>query len=141
MRNLLILLTAILAVGCSKTDNVFKTSKGYVKLQVIDDDIVRVMVSPVDTFSTRNSLAVTGTQKNVQYSTSETDTDYILSTSRLNIEVNKSTGKIVFKDTDGNIILSERENGTFIIPDKVCGEDTWNVRQQWESKDKEVFLE
>ena len=140
MRNLLILLTAILAVGCSKTDNVFKTSKGYVKLQVIDDDIVRVMVSPVDTFSTRNSLAVTGTQKNVQYSTSETDTDYILSTSRLNIEVNKSTGKIVFKDTDGNIILSERENGTSIIPDKVCGEDTWNVRQQWESKDKEVIL-
>ena len=133
MRNLLILLTAILAVGCSKTDNVFKTSKGYVKLQVIDDDIVRVMVSPVDTFSTRKSLAVTGTQKNVQYSTSETDTDYILSTSRLNIEVNKSTGKIVFKDTDGNIILSERENGTSIIPDKVCGEDTWNVRQQWES--------
>lgn len=126
--------------GINNSDTCFRTSKGYVKLQVIDDDIVRVMVSPVDTFSSRQSLSVTGAPKDVQFSTSESDTDYILSTSCLTVQVNKSTGKVVFKDTEGNVILSERDNGTSIVADNVCGENTWNVRQQWEGKDDEVIL-
>jgi len=116
--------------------------EGKMKLQVISDQIIRVSVSPVDTFSTRESLIIkTFQNKNAEFSFTEKEDAFELTTRELNVEVKYKTGAVSFFDKQGNLVLNERNtNGRVFCPAVVNKEETWNVRQQWESPSDEIIL-
>ena len=124
---------------CLNDGILLETQKGKVKLQVISDDIVRVITSPINTFSDRKSLVIQKSVNTPEFDIIEDENVLQVKTSQLLVSVERENGKVVFKDIYGKILLEERENGTKITPDIVCDEKTWNIRQQWVSTDDEVI--
>lgn len=124
---------------CLNDGILLETQKGKVKLQVISDDIVRVITSPINTFSDRKSLVIQKSVNTPEFDIIEDENVLQVKTSQLIVSVERENGKVVFKDIYGKILLEERENGTKITPDIVCDEKTWNIRQQWVSTDDEVI--
>ena len=60
-----------------------------------------------------------------------------LTTTRLKVRVDLTTGAITFLDSNGKPILAERTDGRKITPAEVQGEPTFHVRQQWEAEPDE----
>jgi alpha-D-xyloside xylohydrolase len=120
----------------------FGLDQGALKLHVIDDHIIRVVVSPVDTLPTRKSLIIEEKARPpVAWTVQESDHTVTLTTAKLRVRVQRETGEIGFYDLDGKPILQERRGGgKRITPAMVGGEQTYHVRQQWQSpKDECIY--
>ncbi|MCD7976145.1 MAG: DUF5110 domain-containing protein [Tannerellaceae bacterium] len=118
-----------------------KVPEGTMRLQVIHDQIIRVSVSPVDTFSTRKSLIIQD-KKNFTpaFTLQEKQTYLELTTEKLSVTIHPQTSAICFRDKKGNLILQERKSkGKSLQKINIGGEETWSVRQQWESPADEVI--
>ncbi|HJT72950.1 MAG TPA: DUF4968 domain-containing protein, partial [Chitinophaga sp.] len=77
-----------------------------VKLQVITDKIIRVTASPADSISgTPSLMAVVTGDPGVKWTTEEKEGQALLKTNALTASVNLTTGEVVFRDTNGNIVL------------------------------------
>jgi alpha-D-xyloside xylohydrolase len=85
----------------------------FVRLQVIDDQIIRVTATPADSFSTERSLMLLPgqPQKNITWSLLESDTSIIVSTRSVKARLLRATGEIVFTDAKGIVLLEEQKNG------------------------------
>lgn len=118
---------------------VFQLGEGAMKLTVYSNNIIRVQVSPVDTFSTRESLIVEKQiHKYGNWSLEQTKKQAILSTEEIKVVVNLRTAEVQFYDKNDNLILKERTGGgKRLTAVNVQGEDTYNVMQQWESPEDE----
>lgn len=144
----ILLFVTVLLLSCNRA-NYTRTSdgitlnvpEGKMQVRVYSDNIIRVLVSPVDTFSTRPSLIVGDeSQKTTPFEVSDTGKELIVSTSRISARINKQTGATAFYDVNGKLILSERDkNGRQFVVDTVNDEKTWNIRQQWQSPSDEVI--
>lgn len=137
---------SILILSCTqrsfveKVENglVFSVPQGKMKLEVCREDIIRVLVSPVDTFSTRKSLMMLENAWNkTEFSSEVIANDLVLKTAKLKVIANLKTGVVKFYDLNDRLILAEREETKRISPATVLGEKTWNIRQQWESPENE----
>ncbi len=146
IENTFITLLLLLILGCSGSSNlktvengvVFDVPQGKMKLEVCREDIIRVMVSPTDTFSTRKSLMmVENPWKKTEFSSEVVADELVLKTAKLKVKVNLKTGAVKFFDLNDKLILAEREDTKRLSPVSVLGENTWNIRQQWESPDDE----
>ena len=82
-----------------------ETQKGKVKLQVISDDIVRVITSPINTFSDRKSLVIQKSVNTPEFDIIEDENVLQVKTSQLIVSVERENGKVVFKDIYGKILL------------------------------------
>ncbi|MBN2613341.1 MAG: DUF4968 domain-containing protein [Bacteroidales bacterium] len=139
----------IFIVACNRTSEIVKTENGIIfsvpdgkmKLEVCREDIIRVMVSPIDTFSNRKSLMmVDNPWQKTEFAYEVTGNELVLKTSKLNVKTNLKTGQVKFYDANNKLIVAERENIQRLKPALVSGEVTWNVRQQWESPaDEHLF--
>ncbi|RJP63400.1 MAG: DUF4968 domain-containing protein [Ignavibacteriales bacterium] len=117
------------------------TDAQWMKVQVCSDEIIRVIASPVKSFSTRPSLMADKTVwEPVNWSMKQLD-DYIeISTAKLKVRVKQETGAVTFLDKNENIILQERSaDGKVITPARVMDEDTYNIRQFFNSPEDEAF--
>lgn len=121
-----------------------KTTAGgvkQVKLQVITDNIIRVTASPADSISTTPSLMaiVTGTRE-VKWTSEEKNNQVILKTNTLTASIDLSTGEVVFKDRNGQVILQEKKGGgkTF-TPAIIDGKPLYKLQQVFESPAGEAF--
>ena len=108
-----------------------------VRLQVIDDKIIRVSATPDKKFSSDTSLVVIPPRANVEYTIAETDSTVSLSTSQLTATVSFSTGDVKFYNKDGRLIVAEADGGREFSPIEVEGTKGYTVRQVFESLDKE----
>ena len=85
-----------------------------VKIQVCTEKIIRVIVSPVDSFSSRASLIVDKTEwVPVQWSVNEENENLILKTSNLSLKINPETAAITFYDASGKVLLQEKPENSF----------------------------
>ncbi|MVT08965.1 TIM-barrel domain-containing protein [Chitinophaga tropicalis] len=83
-----------------------------VKLQVITDKIIRVTASPADSISgTPSLMAVVTGDPGVKWTTEEKEDQVTLKTNALTASVNLTTGEVVFRDLNGNIVLQEKKGG------------------------------
>jgi alpha-D-xyloside xylohydrolase len=150
MRLFIILFACLISLeGCMKNPEViisdngveFDISKGKMKLEVCREDIIRVMVSPTDTFSSRESLMmIDNPWQKTDFSHKVEGNELVLTTSKLIVKANLTTGQVRFFDTNQNLILAERAKVDRLKPAVVNGEPTWNIRQQWESPaDEHLF--
>lgn len=115
--------------------------EGKMRLRVCSDRIIRVTVSPVDTFSTRSSLILADRPPLPSaFTVSERGDTLEVKTAELIAQVCPGTGSIRFLDVNRQPVLNERsQNGRKFTEAIVGGENTWSVRQQWESPEDEVI--
>ncbi|MDR0972456.1 MAG: DUF5110 domain-containing protein [Prevotellaceae bacterium] len=152
-----ILLWAILApiVFASCQSGVTKTSDGIVvrvaqqaetdvkqvRLQVINDQIIRVTATPESKFANDSSLIIVEQTAPVPaFTVEETEGEVILKTTDVQARVNRSTGEVQFADANGKIVLQEQTGGgkTFRAIN-VEGTPGYELRQVWESPADEAF--
>jgi alpha-D-xyloside xylohydrolase len=112
-----------------------------VKIQVCADDIIRVIASPVDSFSTRPGLMVNKTGwKPVQWFVKDEGNLVKIFTSKIVVRVDTITGRIAFYDLHDNLLLGEKNDGGKIItPAEVMGEKTYHIQQLFNSTENEAF--
>jgi len=152
----LILLTAVfLFFSFSTEKNWEKTNNGVViklkgeagkttrllKVEVINDQIMHVVASPSENFSTEKSLIVIDRpESNPSFFIAANKNNLVLSTSKIKARVSLSTGQVVFSDKDNNVILKESPTGgKSFTPVTVEGTTGFTMRQVFESPDDEAF--
>ena len=117
----------------------FDLDRGALDLHVIDHHIMRVVVSPEGSFPARKSLIIEHRERPpVNWTLEESDRRITVTTARLQVHVQRDTAEIGFYDLKGRPILLEREGGgRRFTPATVGGEQTFHVRQQWQSPEDE----
>lgn len=117
------------------------TDAALLKIQICSDEIIRVIASPVESFSTRKSLMLNKTEwQNVSWDVKENGDYAEITTSKLLVKVNIQNGVISFYDKSGKLLLEENNiaNKT-ITPAEVMGEQTYHIRQIFNSPKDEAF--
>lgn len=112
-----------------------------IKLQVVSDNIIHVIATPLDSFLNSPGLMVLPELKgNATWDVQETDKDVTVVTKNLRASVLLPSGEIVFTDTAGRVILQEQKGGgkTFVKSAHEA-EPCYGIRQIFESTDDEAF--
>ena len=118
---------------------------GSVQLQVVTDNIIRVISSPgaVETTTTSpgNSLiTVWSVDTAVKWEIHSDPHSVILTTRQLTATVTTATGAVRFTDPSGREILSEKpHNGRSFDPAVFDGEPSWHIRQTFETSPGEAI--
>lgn len=133
----------ILASACKTKPEYTKTDDGvivdHVKLKVIDDNIIQVIAFP-DSLKEEASMMVVPQEKtSVKWDLRETADGIEIKTSSLIAALSFDDGHVVFKDTTGNVILQEANNGRTLEPYDLEGTKSYHIRQVYESPDDEAF--
>jgi alpha-D-xyloside xylohydrolase len=138
----------ILTMGCKnskyeKLDNgiIVPVDKKKIRLQVVSKDIIRVTVSPGESFSTEKSLMVLDSLKTFSdWKVEEKEGIVLLSTSSVIAEISLKTGEVSFKDSTGAFLLKEKVGGgaTF-TPVTAGGKSFYSIQQVFESPNDEAF--
>jgi alpha-D-xyloside xylohydrolase len=116
-------------------------SAKLLKLQVISDNIIHVIASPTDSFSTVKSLIVLpGTNGSTAWKLKEEDDKVLLQTSSLRATVSLVTGEIAYSDTSGHVLLQEQEGGGKSFSEQtIYDKKSYQIRQVFNSSDDEAF--
>ncbi|MFA6701400.1 MAG: TIM-barrel domain-containing protein [Dysgonamonadaceae bacterium] len=125
-------------VKINKTDKIEKIN---LRLKVINDNIIHVSATPEPAFSKEKSLIVVpelGTSQ--EFNVKEDSVCLVLSTKKLDVNVNKTTGEVDFIDKSGNSILRENKGGgKSFTPIEVEGTKGFTIQQVFESPADEAF--
>lgn len=120
-------------------------SLGKVRLEVVNDDVIRVSAIPDKRFPEKESLmAAYAYPESKSWTVEEKENgDVVLATSSLRAVV-ASDGKVTFTDADGHILLSEagRSMEPFTDPQtdkKGVHKQSLTLRQLWRSGDDEAY--
>lgn len=120
---------------------ILNTAKGKVRVQVLDNDIIRITATPGNSFSAHKSLMVAAKQwKPVKWQLEEKPGAITLSTPKLKARIVRQTGEVSFYTPNNQLILSEKKGGgkTF-VPAVVYGDTAFHVRQQFEPTDEAIY--
>lgn len=116
-----------------------KDGKGTraVRLRVITNEIIQVIATPADTFSTRKSLMVLpDLQSNGQWNFSAHDEHVLITTTALKATVSLRTGEVQFADLTGPPLLLELSGGGKSFTN---GGEAYQIQQFFESSADEAF--
>ena len=84
----------------------YPTEKGFIKLQVCADNIIRVVVSPVKELNERENLIIIDyPDQKVNWNVSETNKNIQVKTKKITAQIDKSNNTVSFYDKSGNILL------------------------------------
>ncbi|MDR1502821.1 MAG: DUF5110 domain-containing protein [Prevotella sp.] len=122
-----------------KTENANSTK--HVRLQIINDDIIRVSATPANNFPENKSLiTIYDKTKTEGWDVSEQDGNVILKTATTIASVSLATGEVSFSDINGNLILSENKGGGKIFSGiEEEGKKAYTMQQVFESPADEAF--
>lgn len=108
-----------------------------VRLQVINDRIIRVTATPEDSFDLPESLMVTATPSGA-FSVSQDGDTLTLTTGGASAIASLRTGLVSFRNAEGQAVLAEHVRDAF-TPVSVEGQDFYAVRQQFNRGSDEGF--
>ena len=120
---------------------VVRVGDKLLKLEAWGDDIIRVACAKDRTFFSHRSLAVEASAARVhpKWDWHSTADEAVLATKEVQAHVNLATGAVTFTDARGQTVLAEKPNGRMMTPVIVQGDQTYHVRQQWESDPAEAL--
>jgi alpha-D-xyloside xylohydrolase len=106
-----------------------------VQLQVISNNIIRVLASPASGFSNDESLITVYAKPTPgNFTINETGDAVAVKTASLTAIVNKKTGAVSFTDATGKAILSEKQNnGRSVKPVVYDGQGFYKIKQVFET--------
>ncbi len=112
-----------------------------VKLEVVSDDIIRVVATPEADFSERKSLIIVPQkQNNVKYDVVEKNDEVEISTAKIRAKVSLLTGEVAFFDLEGNSLLKEDQGGSKkFTPITADGFSGYTFEQVFDSPKDESF--
>ena len=134
-----------LAMRASADDGLLKQSDGiilqlpgyWLRVQVMSDSVVRIAAAKDKAFFERSSIDVVPHAEMKSVKIASTPQEITLSTTKLQVRVNRETGQVSFFNTAGKEILSEADNGRALEPATVQGENAFHVAQRWKPSDDE----
>ena len=125
-----------------------------VRLQVVNDKIIRVQATAEQSFRNKTSLIVVPQKAQSSFKVEEQGDNLVVTTSAMRAVLNESTGRICFYDLNDRVLLSEVAQGgktfkPFTVPDREIGVDLakvpeaqkhgWSWRALFDSPDNEAF--
>ncbi len=111
-----------------------------IKLQVVNNNIIRVAATPNSAFDDSESLCVIPQPICNTWSVLDNNDHIILQTEALKAFVSKVSGKVTFTNLQGEPILQERIGGGKFFSDvHVDGDSGFSIRQVFESPADEAF--
>lgn len=111
---------------------ILSLTDGWLRLQVCDEDTLRVVFSPTRAGLWRRSLAVVADWRPVRWSLRQTPDAIDVATARLQARVERGTGAVSFCDARGRVLLAEpREQARVLEPARVAGEDAYHATQRF----------
>ena len=125
-----------------------------VRLQVVNDQIIRVQATAEQSFRNKQSLIIVPQNSKAQYKVEEQGDDLIITTAAMRAVLNEATGQITFYDLKDQVLLKEVAQGgktfkPFTVPDREIGVDIakvpdaqkhgWSWRALFDSPDNEAF--
>ena len=123
-----------------------------VRLEVVNDDIIRVRATCTDAFPEKHSLIVVPQKSAAKYKVTEKNGMITLKAKNIKAVVNEATGHIAFYDAKGELLLNETKNGKtfrpYTVPDNEIGMGAslseaqrhgWSWNATFESSDDEAF--
>ena len=125
-----------------------------VRLQVVNDQIIRVQATAEQSFRNKQSLIIVPQNSKAQYKVEEQGDDLIITTAAMRAVLNEATGQITFYDLKGQVLLNEVAQGgktfkPFTVSDREIGVDIakvpeaqkhgWSWRALFDSPDNEAF--
>lgn len=122
-----------------KTENANSTK--HVRLQIINDDIIRVSATPANNFPENKSLiTIYDKTKTEGWDVSEQNGNVILKTATTIASVSLATGEVSFSGINGNLILAENKGGGKTFSGiEVEGKKAYTMQQVFESPADEAF--
>ena len=119
---------------------VIPVAGGFVKIEVVAADVIRVAFAADTAFFGRNSLAAGGrTVDRAPWKVVRAGGEIRIETERLSVRVSRATGAVAFYDAAGRRILAEAPGGRTLTPAVVMGERTYHVRQVWRANPGEAL--
>ena len=111
------------------------------KLEVFNEDIIRVVASPVKSFSGEKSLCVIDHgSPGTEFEVRQEINSLIISTSRIKAKLSLETGEVSFCDKNNNVLLKEKNGGgKAFTPLRVEGTPGYTLGQVFESPPDEAF--
>ena len=111
-----------------------------VRLQAINNQVIRVSASPVDSFSDRESLSVLPQPTFTDWTVEKDKNSVTLSTRSIKAKISLYTDEVVFTDSTGRVLLQEKiGGGKFFKPATADGEKFYEISQTFESPADEAF--
>ena len=125
-----------------------------IRLQVINDRIIRVQATAEQSFRSKQSLIIVPQNSKAKYKVEEQGDDLIITTAAMRAVLNEATGQITFYDLKDQVLLKEVAQGgktfkPFTVPDREIGVDIakvpeaqkhgWSWRALFDSPDNEAF--
>jgi alpha-D-xyloside xylohydrolase len=119
----------------------FSGNAKAIRLQVIDNNIIRVTASPGNEIAATNSLSVNFVPVSTPAFRVQRDNNFVyLATNTLKAAVDLQTGAVSFTDANGKEILKESMNeGRKITPAVFEGESLFGLRQTFETTADDAF--
>jgi alpha-D-xyloside xylohydrolase len=144
---LAVLLTIFASVKCLSQQKFIQTENGIklkvnrnnLQLYVVSSKIIRVRFYSDDIKNEKQSLVVINSKLlDSAWDVIQKDEVIELNTASLKIKVDIKNGNIIFEDSSGNVLLSEKERS--ITPSVVLGENTYNIQQTFHlSKEEAIY--
>lgn len=141
----LILAIVLLCSGCG-AGSVYETSipgngqEETLRIEAINEDIIRISSCPGKTVPAKESLVVTdaGT-KRTQLKVNENDGKTVLSTKHVSISIDRNDGALSFYDSEGNPVLVNGHTGFSEFRTEENGKTLYSIVQTFDSPADESF--
>jgi len=126
------------AYSTDATGVTFTVNGGLLRLQVCQDDVIRVDYTTASSIPMKTSLSVNATWGTPSFCVSESGGTVTLTTARMKSNVDTATGLVTFADLAGNVLLSEASKQ--LMPKTVEGVATNTVQTAWASPQDEALF-
>ncbi len=141
MKKSIFVLCGLTCAASLTAQEVERTASGavnYVRTQDLTEevrfyapDIVRIVKYPSRTLPEKKSYPVVKAPETVEIGYSEQGNLLSMATARMEVVMDKLSGKITFKDTQGNLLVQEKEFGANFVPRKDGPHDSYRVCQRF----------
>lgn len=112
----------------------------FLKVEVCTDSVIHITFSKDRSFAARQTLAAAPRQcEAVPWKFTGGDAEAFLTTTKLKIKVDLTTGRLSFLDRNGLPVAVEAKNGRTLTPAEIQGDKTFNVRQVWQANAGEAL--
>jgi len=109
-------------------------------LEVLSDQIIRVVASPSnEILKTKSLCVIDSAAKKVTFEVAELNDSIVVSTAKLKAKVSMATGDVKFYDENNKLILQERSAAKSFSPITVEGTNGYSFSQVFESPADEAF--
>jgi alpha-D-xyloside xylohydrolase len=110
----------------------FHSSNGSMLIAVCSDRVIHVVVSPTKEIPESNVPSVIRPCSGTAFKLSSTSASVSVKTSSMNVEIDRSSQAVKFKNSGGDTILAEQDkNGRSIAPIKIGEVPSYEVRQDF----------